>query len=363
MGDNDIYTLQLLGKLNDNIIKLDSIVSPISNNPILPQTGVAYTLASKFGIGTNNPVAQFDVLGKSIFTGEVQINGDITVSGITTLDIINGITMNITNDINSGSIVTNNIIVDTLKSKSVLLADSNKNIISTNNLLNGQLIIGSTNNVPQVANLTSVGGTITITNGPGTINLEAVGGGGGNVFNNIIITGSGNAPSGISFTGATPYLTSVNGLVLETNSGLTISQNTVGNPVQILKTVTTNDSPIEMVYQNRITTIDATPTTLHTFTIPASTTYAIETMIIARRTGGTSGTAEDGGRIKMEAVYNNIGGVATIIGSVTKLVSLNNLVWNVDYLTSGNTVTIVVYGAVNNNITWHHTSRVYYLSS
>lgn len=41
---------------------------------------------------------------------------------------------------------------------------------------NGQLLIGSTGAVPAVANLTSTGATITITNGAGTINLETAGG-------------------------------------------------------------------------------------------------------------------------------------------------------------------------------------------
>lgn len=38
---------------------------------------------------------------------------------------------------------------------------------------NGQLLIGNTGNNPTLGNLTSTGGTITITNGAGTINLEA----------------------------------------------------------------------------------------------------------------------------------------------------------------------------------------------
>ena len=37
---------------------------------------------------------------------------------------------------------------------------------------NGQIPIGSTGNAPVLGNITSTGGTITITNGPGTINLE-----------------------------------------------------------------------------------------------------------------------------------------------------------------------------------------------
>ncbi len=44
---------------------------------------------------------------------------------------------------------------------------------------NGQIPIGSIGSDPVLANITSLGGTITITNGPGTINLESAGGGGG----------------------------------------------------------------------------------------------------------------------------------------------------------------------------------------
>lgn len=43
-------------------------------------------------------------------------------------------------------------------------------------MLNGQLIIGSTGATPGIANLASAGGTIAITNGAGTINLETGGG-------------------------------------------------------------------------------------------------------------------------------------------------------------------------------------------
>ena len=45
-------------------------------------------------------------------------------------------------------------------------------------LTNGQLLIGSTGATPVAASLTSTGGSVTITPGAGTINLEAVGGAG-----------------------------------------------------------------------------------------------------------------------------------------------------------------------------------------
>ena len=45
----------------------------------------------------------------------------------------------------------------------------------------GQLLISGTGATSAWANLTSAGGTVTITNGPNTINLEAAGGGGGGI--------------------------------------------------------------------------------------------------------------------------------------------------------------------------------------
>ncbi len=65
---------------------------------------------------------------------------------------------------------------------------------------NGQLLIGSTGADPELATLTSTGGTVTITNGAGTINLEAAGGGGvtlvGSTNNTISTVTGANALQG-----------------------------------------------------------------------------------------------------------------------------------------------------------------------
>ncbi len=58
-------------------------------------------------------------------------------------------------------------------------------------LTNGQLAIGSTSNAPVAGNLTSTGGSIAITNGPGTINLETTGGQGITRIVRQVITSSG----------------------------------------------------------------------------------------------------------------------------------------------------------------------------
>ena len=62
-------------------------------------------------------------------------------------------------------------------------------------LLNGQLLIGSTAqpNI-KVGRLTSVGGTVTITNGSGTIDLSAVPGTQSGLLSHAVVIAQGNAP-------------------------------------------------------------------------------------------------------------------------------------------------------------------------
>ncbi len=137
-------------------------------------------------------------------------------------------------------------------------------------------------------------------------------------------------------------------------------QPTLGSAVQRLQTTATNDDPSEIVYQNRVATTDATVTTLHTFTVPASTIYAIEARVIARRTGGTAGTAEDGAYYIINGVYKNVAGVATIIGAVAQTVVGESVAgYDATFDVTGATVRCRVTGVLNTNITWHMTSSVW----
>lgn len=108
------------------------------------------------------------------------------------------------------------------------------------------------------------------------------------------------------------------------------------------------------IYQNRVTTTNATVTTIHTLAIPASTTVMIIGYITARRTGGASGTAEDGAGYEFKAVYKNVAGTATIIGSATiTAIGESQAGFDVTLVPSTSNVLIRVTGAANNNISWH----------
>lgn len=145
---------------------------------------------------------------------------------------------------------------------------------------------------------------------------------------------------------------------------LHVNQATLGSPVQRLQSTATNDDPTEIVYQNRVATTDATVTTLHTFTVPASTTYAIEITVVARRTGGTAGVAEDGALYRRMAVYKNVAGVATIIGSIGgSATAESDTNWDATLDTTGATVRCRVTGNTDVNISWHMTARIWSIST
>ena len=137
---------------------------------------------------------------------------------------------------------------------------------------------------------------------------------------------------------------------------LHVSESTLGNEVFRAESTATNDDPNLSVYQNRVATTDATVTTLHSFTLTASTTYRIEARVVARRTGGTSGTAEDGAGYIIVGTYKTVAGAATLVGAVSALYTAEDqAAWDATLDTSGTAVRVRVTGAANNNVTWHST--------
>jgi len=151
-------------------------------------------------------------------------------------------------------------------------------------------------------------------------------------------------------------------LTVGTTGLVSILQPTLGNEVLRIESTATNDDPSEKIYQNRVTTTNATPATIHTVACPASTTIAIEVDIVARRTGGVSGTAQDGARYKLAATFKNVAGTtATQIGTTTNIVTHESqAAWDATIAADGSTNAIIqVTGAASNDIVWHCTVKTW----
>lgn len=135
---------------------------------------------------------------------------------------------------------------------------------------------------------------------------------------------------------------------------LHVSHHTLGNAVFRIESVATNDDPACVVYQNRLTTTDATVTTIHTVAIPTTTTIGLIAHVVARRTGGAAGTAEDGAFYIRAATFKNVAGTATQIGATTALhTNEDQAGWDLTFAVAAGNALIQVTGAVDNNIVWH----------
>lgn len=157
---------------------------------------------------------------------------------------------------------------------------------------------------------------------------------------------------------------------------LHVTQTTLGNEVLRLESTATNSDPSERVYQNRVTTTDATPTTIHTFAIPADTVVLIEAISVSRRTGGSfsfggsfqpSGVG-DGGRIQRIVSFSNVSGTVFLIGTPEGSVGadgqhLYNAGVDLTFTISGTDVLCQVTGVANTDMVWHLTARVWQVST
>ena len=109
----------------------------------------------------------------------------------------------------------------------------------------------------------------------------------------------------------------------------------------------------DTTYSAKITTSDATATTLFTYK-PVLPITMIEAKIIARRTGGTAGTAGDGAGYVVRGTYKNISGTTTLIGSVNADYTAESQAgWAATFTLSSNNILITVTGAVDNTILWY----------
>lgn len=121
------------------------------------------------------------------------------------------------------------------------------------------------------------------------------------------------------------------------------------------------DGLLESVVQGkaRASTTDATATTIYTEVLPPSTTTLSVGYVVARRTGGAAGTAEDGAAYRVEYVAKNNAGTATVIGSVITAIGESQAGWDVTLVASGGSVLVKVTGAASNNVSWRYARRIF----
>lgn len=129
--------------------------------------------------------------------------------------------------------------------------------------------------------------------------------------------------------------------------------------------VTTNDDVICQVLMGRRTTNSNTANqNLAEISTVTDTAFWFLAHVVARRTGGTAGTAGDCGVYRIEGGGKNIGGTITVSSSTTVLRE-DQAGWdaNAAGVAASPTLRFRVTGATNNDITWHITVQYGYVGS
>ena len=162
---------------------------------------------------------------------------------------------------------------------------------------------------------------------------------------NILPGGSGSGTPGI--------------VLIQLNSG-SIDK----DAVKITTTQGGADDPTLQIRQGRVVTTNATLTSINEITLVDNETYLIEARIVARRTGGTAGTDDDGAGYIIAGTFKTAATVATQIGTTTVIAAHEDQAgWDVQFNEAGVIVKIQVQGAADNTITWHSTVFIKHLSS
>lgn len=151
-----------------------------------------------------------------------------------------------------------------------------------------------------------------------------------------------------------------------TTPGLIAIQKSATNDNEVfrIESLATNDDPSERIFQGRAATTDATVTTLQTITIASGYSCLIRAIVTARRTGGSSGTANDSAGYERILMVKDVSGTATVVGAINNLFTAEDQAgWDCTIDVTGATARVRVTGAAANNITWHSTVKVYPLST
>lgn len=119
-----------------------------------------------------------------------------------------------------------------------------------------------------------------------------------------------------------------------------------------------SDGPNTSLTQFTVATTNATVTTLATVAIPSNSSVKIEATILGRRTGGTSGAAQDAAVYVRTLRLKNVAGTVTGFNLQSDYTSEDQTTWNGTITVSGTNALVQVTGAANNNVTWYGTVKV-----
>lgn len=108
------------------------------------------------------------------------------------------------------------------------------------------------------------------------------------------------------------------------------------------------------VQQATLNTTDGSAHTLQTIATTSSSSMLIEARIIAHRTGGSAGSANDGAYFILKARVKNNAGTVTVNNLLSE--ESHDQAWVADLTVSGTNILVSITGATNNNISWHTTT-------
>lgn len=112
-------------------------------------------------------------------------------------------------------------------------------------------------------------------------------------------------------------------------------------------------------FKEKTLTTDATVTALQRIAVPNNQSVYIEAIVIARRTGGSAGTAGDTAFYKRCGCFKNIAGTLSQVGSTVADTGEDQAGWDCSFASSGTNIVLTATGAINNNITWESSVSFY----
>jgi hypothetical protein len=105
-------------------------------------------------------------------------------------------------------------------------------------------------------------------------------------------------------------------------------------------------------YESSVLTTNNVVTNILAVNCAVESSILMEAKFVARRTGGTAGTAGDGATFIRSFRVKSIGGVVTIHDIQSDFTSKDNSLMNVSFAVVGTNVELRVRGVSNNNIQW-----------